>query len=44
MNPVQSAPNGSSLIWVYNICNIGFQSIQAGKRADIESHDLWESG
>ena len=39
MNPDQTAPLGSSLIWIHSVCNIGFLSVQADKRAYAESHD-----
>ena len=34
MNPDQTAPNGSSLIWVHIICSKGYQSTQVYERTD----------
>ena len=34
MYPDQTAPNGSSLIWVHLACNIGHQSTLAEDKAD----------
>ena len=42
MNPDQTAPKGSSLIWVNIGCNKGNLSISADKRADNKSCDWRE--
>ena len=34
MDPDQTAPKESSLIWVHTICNIRYQSMKADERAD----------
>ena len=34
MDPDQTAPHGSSLIWVHSVCILGFQSTIADERAD----------
>ena len=42
MNPDQTAPKGSSLIWVHSVYNIGYQSIYVEERADDNCHEKWE--
>ena len=39
MNPDQTAPKGSSLIWVHSVCIIGHLSTQAEERVDDKSSD-----
>ena len=41
MNPDHSAPMEA---WIHSVCNIGFQSVQADKRAEDKSHDWPEKG
>ena len=33
MNPDQTAPLGSSLIWVHSVCNVGYESTQTDERS-----------
>ena len=39
MNPDQTAPEGSSLIWIHIVCTIGFQSDYTDERADDNFHE-----
>ena len=41
MNPDQTAPIGSSLIWVHVVCNIGYKITSADEIAD-DSHCEWQ--
>ena len=42
VNPDQTAPKGSSLIWVHYVCNIGYQSTQADVRVDVNCCGILE--
>ena len=44
MNPDQTAPNRSSLIWVHIVCIIGYQIPTADKQADFNYCELQENG
>ena len=42
MNPDQTAPLGSSLIWARIACNKGCQITSADKQADSNFSDQWK--
>ena len=42
MEPNQTAPFGSSLIWVHFVCNISYLGTEADERAEDKSRDWWE--
>ena len=44
MNPDQTAPKGSNLIWVHIVCNIGHKNTKPEERADDDHHEYWQKG
>ena len=44
INSDQTAPKGSSLIWVHIVCNIDYQSTQTDERTDNIGREWRERG
>ena len=44
MNPGQTSPLGSGLIWVHIVCSVGHLTSYADGRADDKSRDWQDTG